>query len=50
MNAAPAAAQATAKAAADSSAVGQAAESITNVQTAGFDEGGIVKRASAITW
>ena len=44
MNAAPAAAQATAKAAADSSAVGQAAESITNVQTAGVDEGGIVKR------
>jgi hypothetical protein len=39
MNMAPAA-----KAAADSSAVGQAAESITNVQTAGVDEGGIVKR------
>ncbi len=34
-----------AKAAADSSAAGQAgAESITNVQTAGVDEGGIVKR------
>jgi hypothetical protein len=33
-----------AKAAADSSAVGQMAESITNVQTAGVDEGGIVKR------
>lgn len=44
MNLAPAAPQATAKAAADSSAVGQAAESITNVQTAGVDEGGIVKR------
>ncbi len=40
--AAPAAAPA-AKAAADSS--GAAAESITNVQTAGVDEGGIVKRA-----
>lgn len=44
MNLAPAAPQAMAKAAADSSAVGQAAESITNVQTAGVDEGGIVKR------
>ncbi len=44
MNAAPAAPQAMAKAAADSSAAGQAAESITNVQTAGVDEGGIVKR------
>jgi hypothetical protein len=43
MNAAPAAPQAMAKAA-DSSAVGQVAESITNVQTAGVDEGGIVKR------
>jgi Beta propeller domain len=42
MNVAPAAApQSMAKAAADSSA---AAESITNVQTAGVDEGGIVKR------
>lgn len=40
---APAAAPAAAKSAADSSAV--AAESITNVQTAGVDEGGIVKRA-----
>jgi hypothetical protein len=44
MNMAPAAPQATAKAAADSSAVGSLAESITNVQTAGVDEGGIVKR------
>ena len=44
MNMAPAAPQAMAKAAADSNAAGQAAESITNVQTAGVDEGGIVKR------
>lgn len=44
LNVAPAAPQAMAKAAADSSALGQAAESITNVQTAGVDEGGIVKR------
>ncbi len=44
LNAAPAAPQAMAKSAADSSAVGQVAESITNVQTAGVDEGGIVKR------
>jgi hypothetical protein len=45
MNVSPAAPQAMAKAATDSSAAGQAAaESITNVQTAGVDEGGIVKR------
>jgi hypothetical protein len=50
MQAAPApmtapAAPATAGAAAKSSAADAAAESITNVQTAGVDEGGIVKRA-----
>jgi Beta propeller domain len=45
LSTAPAAPQAMAKSAADSSAAGQAAESITNVQTAGVDEGGIVKRA-----
>jgi Beta propeller domain len=44
MNAAPAAPQAAAKDKADSSVVGQLAESITNAQTAGVDEGGIVKR------
>ena len=47
LNAMPAAPQSMAKAVADSS--GAAAGSITNVQHAGVDEGGIVKR-TATTW
>ena len=43
--AAPEAAVASAKAMAPAAAADQAAESITNVQTAGVDEGGIVKHA-----
>jgi hypothetical protein len=44
-NTAPAAPQAMAKASADAAASPKEADSITNVQTAGVDEGGIVKRA-----
>jgi hypothetical protein len=46
LNALPAAPQAVAKSSADSAVSGKKeADSITNVQTAGVDEGGIVKRA-----